>query len=269
MNAVPNGKWSAEQQRRLDAFNTFRCVDIHCHCLPGLDDGPVSLEEAIALCRALVEDGITTVIATPHQLGRYDRLNSAQIIRRAVTELAAELADREIPLEVYPGGDVRVDERLPRLLDSGEVGTAADAGHHLLLELPHELFVDPLPVIEMLRDRGVQPIMSHPERHPYLQGSNERPREWVDHGAALQVTAGSLTGDFGQRAFDHGWHLVVAGLVGLIATDAHDARRRPPRLSAALELLTERVGLAAARAMAIDNPLRVIEGKVISPAGNS
>ena len=114
-----------------------------------------------------------------------------------MTELAAELVDREIPLEVYPGGDVRMDERLPRLLDAGDIGTAADAGRHLLLELPHELFVDPLPMIDMLRERGLQPIMTHPERHHYLNGSIDVPRQWVAHGAVLQVTAGSLTGDFG------------------------------------------------------------------------
>jgi protein-tyrosine phosphatase len=184
-----------EQQNRLEA-DSPRSVDIHCHCLPELDDGPATLAEAVALCEALVKDGITTVIATPHQLGRYDRINSAQLIRRAVTELAAELADRDIPLEVYPGGDVRVDERLPRFMDAGEIGTAADAGRHLLLELPHELFVDPTPIIDILRERGLQSIMTHPERHHYLNGSIDLPREWVARGAVLQVTAGSLVGDF-------------------------------------------------------------------------
>ena len=269
MSMAPLGKWSPEQQKRLDAFDSPRSVDIHCHCLPGLDDGPATLAEAVALCEALVKDGITTVIATPHQLGRYDRINSAQLIRRAVTELAAELADRDIPLEVYPGGDVRVDERLPRLVDAGEIGTAADAGRHLLLELPHELLVDPTPIIDILGERGLQTIMTHPERHHYLKGSIDLPREWVARGAVLQVTAGSLVGDFGPRAFDHAWQLVLAGLVGLVATDSHDALRRPPRVSAALHRLTEKIGKDAARLLAIDNPLRVIEGQLIEPAGVS
>ena len=154
MSTAPIGKWSRDQQKRLDEFATTRSVDIHCHCLPGLDDGPETLDDALAVCRALVRDGITTVIATPHQLGRYDRLNSSQQVRRVVTELAAQLVDQEIPLEIYPGGDVRVDERLARLLDEGEIGTAADAGRHLMLELPHELYVDPLPMIDILLERG-------------------------------------------------------------------------------------------------------------------
>jgi protein-tyrosine phosphatase len=263
MSTAPIGKWTRDQQQRLDDFATSRSVDIHCHCLPGLDDGPDTLGDAIALCEALVLDGITTVIATPHQLGRYERLNSAQQVRRAVTELAAELVDREVPLEVYPGGDVRVDERLPRLLDEGEIGTAADAGRHLMLELPHELFVDPLPTIELLRDRGLQPIMTHPERHPYLYGSIDRPRQWVAGGALLQVTAGSLTGEFGSRAHHHAWQLVLAGLVALVASDAHDALRRRPRMSAALHVLQQKVGREAARRLVIDNPLCVIEGQFI------
>src|SRR5947199_9658556 len=98
--------WSIEQQHRLSEFNALRSADIHCHCLPGVDDGPPSLDDAIALCRAMVADGITTVIATPHQMGRYDRANSAERVREAVEELSAELKDREIPLEVLPGGDV-------------------------------------------------------------------------------------------------------------------------------------------------------------------
>src|SRR5262245_50854510 len=106
MSTAPLGKWVRDQQNRLDEFDAPRCVDIHCHCLYDFDDGPGTLEDSIALCRALTLDGITTVIATPHQLGRYDRLNSASMIRRAVSQLASELAERDIPLEIYPGGDV-------------------------------------------------------------------------------------------------------------------------------------------------------------------
>ncbi len=266
MSTAPIGKWTREQQQRLDDFAASRCADIHCHCLPGIDDGPATLDDAVALCQALALDGITTVIATPHQLGRYDRLNTAQRVHRAVSELAAELVDREIPLEVYPGGDVRVDERLPRLLDAGEIGTAADAGRHLMLELPHELYVDPLPMIDLLRERGLQPIMTHPERHHYLNGSIDLPRQWVARGAVLQVTAGSLTGDFGPRALHYAWQLVLAGLVGVVATDSHDALRRPPRLSAALHALQQKVGPDAARRLVVDNPLCVIEGQPIETA---
>jgi len=99
MSIIPAGQWALEQQRRFDAYGVSRCTDIHCHCLPGLDDGPNSLDEAIDLCRALVRDGITTVIATPHQLGLYDRQNSAERIRQTVAHLSAELVRLDIPLD--------------------------------------------------------------------------------------------------------------------------------------------------------------------------
>lgn len=256
-------QWSPEQQHRLDDFNTPRAVDIHCHCLPGFDDGPGSLEDSLALCQALVKDGITSVIATPHQLGRYDRANSLAQVRRAVEELSAELKDREIPLEIFPGGDVRVDERLPDLIESGEIGTAADAGRHLLLELPHDIFVDALPIIDHLRELGLQTILTHPERHHYLHNRSQWARDCLERGAVLQITSGSLLGEFGGRAHEAAWRFVRAGMVGIVASDAHDTLRRPPRMTETLRLLTLNIGREATRRLAIDNPLRVLTGQNI------
>lgn len=263
MRVAAPDDWSPLQQQRLDAFEVLRSVDVHCHCLPGLDDGPATLDQAVALCEALVADGITTVIATPHQLGRYDRLNSAEEIFHTSLELTQELEARRIPLEVLPGGDVRVDERLPQLLDAGEVGTAADAGRHLLIELPHELYVDPLPIIDLLAERGLQAIMTHPERHPYLSHTLTWAHDWLAHGACLQITAGSLLGDFGGSARQMAWLLVENQLAAIVASDAHDAVRRPPRMTQAMQLLGERVGRTAMRALTIDNPLRVLSGETI------
>lgn len=265
MSVVPVEKWLPQQQQRLKSFGASRSVDIHCHCLPGLDDGPTDLDESIALCRALAEDGITTVIATPHQLGSYDRINSAGTIRDGVHQLEVALAEHGIPLELYPGGDVRVDERLLNLLDADEIGTCADAGRHLLLELPHDLFVDPLPTIEHLKGLGIQAIMTHPERYRYLRGVNDRPREWVAAGALVQITAGSWLGDFGNRARDHAWRLLDDGLVSLVATDAHDAVRRPPRMTEIIQLFSEEVGRDVAQALALDNPFSVLKGNFIEP----
>jgi protein-tyrosine phosphatase len=260
MSGWHGGEWLPQQQLRLEAFGTPRAVDIHCHCLPGLDDGPASIAEAVDLCRSLAEDGATTVVATPHQLGRYERENSATRIRKSIEGLSAVLADEQIPLDLLPGSDVRVDERLDYLLQSGEIGTIADAGRYLLLELPHELFVDPLPAIKMLESRGVQAIMTHPERYRYLHGTDARPQKWVEAGAALQVTAGSLIGAFGNQAYDRAWQLVREGVVSLVATDAHDVSRRPPLMTEAIDRLQQEIGFEATRTIAIDNPLRVIEG---------
>lgn len=258
-------EWIGPQQQRLDQFDIDRCADIHCHCLPGLDDGPEDMSQAVALCAALAEDGITTVVATPHQLGRYDRLNGANLVRERMGELVAVLAAEQIPLEILPGGDVRIDERLPKLLDAGEITSLAGADRHILLELPHELLVDPVPTIRILCERGLQTILTHPERHPYLAKSEPLLRSWVDEGAVIQLTAGSLLGDFGQRAYNQAWRIVHLGLASLVATDAHDTIRRPPRLSKALALLTCEIGAEFARSLCLDNPLRVLRGEGIEP----
>jgi protein-tyrosine phosphatase len=263
MGATPH--WSPTQQARLAEWNVPRCVDVHCHCLPGVDDGPTTLDGALDLCEALVDDGITTAVATPHQLGGYDRTNTAAKIRAGVAELTAALAANEIPLEVFPGADVRVDERLLRLLDADVVVTVADGRKHILLELPHELFVDPLPSIVALIERGIQPIMTHPERHRYLSTLRDRVASWVEAGAVLQITAGSLLGAFGPRANDDAWRLVHAGLTSLVATDAHDDQRRAPCLTPALETLTRELGREAARTLCLANPWRVFQGLAIEP----
>lgn len=258
--------WLPAQTKRLEAFGVEQCADIHCHILPGLDDGPRGIEESVALARALAEDGITTIVATPHQLGRYDRLNSAEVINQRIAELTAHLDAEQIPLELLPGGDVRIDERLPKLLESGEIIPLANAGGHLLLELPHELFVDPMTAILMLVDRGLQPILTHPERHPYLANREDLLFQWVEAGTVIQLTAGSLLGEFGRRAYRQAWRILELGLASLIATDAHDVARRPPRLTQALALLSDEIGPQAARTLGIDNPLRVLSGKPIVQA---
>lgn len=256
--------WSPPQQVRLDTWGVERSVDVHCHCLPGVDDGPATLAESLRICEALAADGVTTVFATPHQLGGYDRINTAAAIRTAVAELNSCLENAGVPLEVLAGGDVRVDERLGRLLETDQVLTCGDLGAHLLLELPHEVFVDPLPAIKTLGDRGVQVIMTHPERHRYLAGAVDRIATWVEAGAVLQITAGSLLGEFGPTARQEAWRLLDAGLVSLVASDAHDATRRPPRLTAALEALAQQASPDAARALCIDNPLHVLHGKPLT-----
>jgi protein-tyrosine phosphatase len=203
------------------------------------------------------------VVATPHQLGRYNRFNSAAKIREAVEALSAELAESQIPLEIVPGGDVRIDPQVPSLLDRDEVLTVADRRRHLLLELPHELFVDPRSLLDSLLQRGIRPILTHPERYSYLHGSVDVVRSWVDRGAVIQITAGSLLGDFGSSVREMAIELVRQGLVELVATDAHDCERRTPRLSAAVKMLEASAGLEFARRVCLANPLAVFEGRDI------
>ena len=257
------------QRRRLERFAAARCVDIHCHCLPCVDDGPASVVDALALCRGLVEDGVTTVIATPHQLGRYAGRNDAAAVRQAVDGLNRSLMVEGVPLDVLPGADVRLDERIVRLLADDQVLTLADGGRYLLLELPHDTFIDPLPLLRHLLDQGVRPIVSHPERHRFLTAHPTVVAEWARHGAALQLTAGSLTGDFGNTARRAAWYWLETGAAALVASDAHGMATRPPRLTDAIRLIARQLGEDCARRVCVDNPDRVLRGQDLAPPARS
>ena len=249
-----------ENRRPVPPAGPATFADIHCHCLAGLDDGPTSLAESLELCRALLADGVHTVIATPHQLGRYDLTNPAPRVREAVEELREALADADLPLVVLPGADVRIDERIVRLIQSDQVLTLADRGADLLLELPHDGFLDPMRLIHMLSDMQVRVIVSHPERNRHLAERPHLVQPWLAEGAALQVTAASLLGDFGARAESAAWFWMSRGEVALVAGDSHDLRKRPPSMRRAFRRITTRLGLNIAQRVCVDNPRRIIEG---------
>lgn len=236
-------------------------ADIHCHCLPATDDGPKTFAESLSLCGALVDDGVTDVIATPHQLGRFSGCNEAAQIRDQVAALNEALAGNDIGLNVVPGGDVRVDERICQLIQADKVLTLADQGKYILLELPHEIFIDIEPLLVELSSLGIHGIISHPERHPIVARQPDLLLKWFDQSVHLQVTCGSLLGDFGAAAQKAAWHFLSLGYTSFVATDSHDLRGRRPRMRAAFESISVRLGQAMARLLCVENPLRVLEGK--------
>lgn len=238
-------------------------VDIHCHCLAGVDDGPATMDEALALCQRLTDDGVSVAVATPHQLGRFSDCNEASRIREAVSVLNEELRSNDIPLSVMPGGDVRVDERICQLLDDDRILTLADGGRYILLELPHEIFINIEPLLVELASQGVQAIISHPERHRVLARDPKVLLKWLASGVYLQVTAGSLLGGFGSTAERAAWHFLSSGWVSFVATDAHDLHGRKPLMRAAFEQISARLGAVVARQVCIENPIRILEGQDI------
>lgn len=232
--------------------------DLHCHCLPSLDDGPYDLAESLALCRALVDDGITTVIATPHQLGRFDGLYDAAEIRSAVKDFKSELTEAGIDLVVYPGAEVRIDERIINLLEEDKILTLADGGRFLLLELMPDIMIDISFLIEELNGRGITTIIAHPERCDYLARNLQTVSKWLEMGAKLQVTAASLAGNCGSFARDFGWNLLQRNWVSYIATDSHSLGIRRPAMKAAYDAISETFGRQRAEELCVLNPKEVL-----------
>jgi protein-tyrosine phosphatase len=253
------------QNDQLEVSGRQQFTDIHCHCLPGLDDGPATTAESIVLCWLLAREGIGTVVATPHQFGRFKDSNTATKIRVAIHCLNKTLKNSDIPLNVLPGSELHVDERICRLLDDDEIMTLADGGKYILLELPHQVSIDITPLLADLASMGIQCIISHVERIAPFAAQPRTLAMWLDHCAHLQVTASSLVGDFGSKVQRAAWNILNSGWVALVATDSHDIQFRRPRMEAAFQLISARLGKDVAHRVCIENPLRVVEGLDIIP----
>ncbi len=268
MTKFANDNLPGTKKTDPEMFDRGRYVDIHCHCLPAVDDGPATMSDALALCLALVNDGITTAIATPHQLGRFNDCNEAVQIREAVSVLNEELKSNNIPLIVIPGGDVRVDERICQLLEADKILTLADGGKYILLELPHQSFIDIEPLLVELSSLGIRAVISHPERHYTLAKQPKILLKWLKHSTHLQVTTSSLLGEFGPLALETAWHFLSSGLAALVATDSHDLNSRRPCMKTAFERISIKLGETIAHLVCIENPLRVLKGQDIVPTDN-
>ncbi len=246
-------------------------VDIHCHLLPGIDDGAKDWDATLAMARMAVADGIGTIIVTPHQQGNF-AMNRGDDIRRLTDELQQVLTQTGIPLTVMPGADVRIEDGMIERLASGDVLTLADKRRHVLLELPHELYFPLEPLLVMLRREGLEGILSHPERNRGILARPELVPLLVEAGCLMQITAGSLIGNFGPDSQRLAEWMLSHGLVHFIATDAHSPLKRRPLLQRAFQRACELVGEETSFDLCLHNPSQVACGKSVSatrPASHS
>jgi protein-tyrosine phosphatase len=234
-------------------------VDIHCHLLPEVDDGPKSWDVAVEMCRMAAADGITHAVATPHANHRYS-YNRAHLA--GLLDELRERVGRSLQLSL--GCDFHLsDDNLERALECPHNYTIGETGY-LLLELSH--FSVPIRLancIVPLGDRGITPILTHPERNPLLQGSPQRILEWVEQGCLVQVTASALTGEWGEQPEIVARWLLERSAVHVLATDAHDTKRRVPVLSEARDVAEEIVGAEYAHALVEANPGAIVNGNPI------
>lgn len=236
-------------------------IDLHCHVLPGLDDGARDMEEAVGMCELAARDGIRTIVATPHTLnGVYE--NKREAVLEAVLALRDVLRGRGVEVEVLPGSDASMDARLISGVREGAVTTINDGGRSLLLELPR--FFVPGQARDLVFDlglMGVTPVLSHPERNEAAMGDLGALYEMIKGGALVQITAGSVTGRFGERARKNALVLLEHSMVHILATDAHDTSARPPLLSEAVEAASRHVGREAASRMVGETPGALVAGE--------
>ena len=219
-------------------------LDLHCHILPDLDDGPKTLKESLQVARFCADDGITHIVATPH-CHHILHLLRPDILPR-VTEFQAELDRANIPLQIFPGSEIRTNDiaLFQREYDDGVLCHLGDDAAYSLLEFGWQADAYPADApahIAWLRERGTQPIIAHPERHSFFQYDRARLHALVEAGAWLQITVDSMLGNNGERpqlaAFDY--LLFYPDCV--LATDAHRLSRCSG-LSRGYELVAQQLG---------------------------
>jgi len=232
-------------------------VDLHCHILPDLDDGPESMETSLAMAESAIADGITHVVATPHSNNQY--IFDYPRVQELRAELQEKIGDRLI---LATGCDFHLNRENLDALREDAPRFCINQRDYLLVEF-NEFSIPPamdqtLHEIQLL---GLRPVITHPERNAILRLQTERLAKWVRLGCALQVTAGSLTGVFGPGAQKDAWRWMTSGLVHLVASDAHNTRGRQLKLTPAFELVREQFGVEKARALFVDNPMAAFEGR--------
>jgi protein-tyrosine phosphatase len=238
-------------------FTISRVIDIHCHILPEVDDGPKSWDVSREMCRMAAADGVEHIVATPHANERfhYDRNYLAGLIKH-LRGLVGESPRLSL------GCDFHLSyENLQDALMRPSYYTI-EGSNYLLVELSN--YGIPAQIGEfftMLGEKGITPIITHPERNPILQQNLQRVLQWIELGCAVQVTASALTRSWGERVWRASKWLLEHDAVHILASDAHDATHRVPGLSTARKAAEEFYDVGVAQALVDDNPRAVIQGK--------
>jgi len=238
-------------------------IDLHCHLLPGIDDGAPGVEVSIAMAKRFVSDGVTTVACTPHILpGLYH--NEGPKIRADVEALQQRLVEEDISLQLVCGSDAHICPDFVAGLRSGRILSLADS-RYVLVEPPHH--VAPQRLEQFFFDilvAGYVPILTHPERLTWIDTHYDKICRLTAAGVWNQITSGSLTGVFGRNAQYWAERMLDEGLVHILSTDAHDTLRRVPNLSRGRDAAALRVGELEAQHLVLTRPRGVLENEIPS-----
>ena len=204
-----------------------RLIDIHCHIIPGVDDGVATLEEALALIKSEEEGGTDAFIATPHFIDRGDYRRLSDVAER-VQDLSQEVAKVGLKSKIYPGGEIYPTMAIFEALDAGRSLTLAAKGKHMLVDLPMgSLPNDFDSILYEIQVRGIVPILAHPERCAYFQDDPNRLVPYLERNISCQVNARSLSGRYGTRANTVALEILKRHWAHFLSSDCHKARREP------------------------------------------
>lgn len=235
-------------------------IDLHCHILPALDDGAAGEDESLEMCRLALRDGINTIVATSHHIPGLYSWNSDDLEERARL-LRQRLVEAGIPLKILTGAELTLSPELLGVLKR-EPWLALNGGSSFLVELSIQVFPATVePFLHSLMDAGLVPVIAHPERYQWYW---RRPAFFdglLERGALLQISAGSVMGDFGSQVRDFSFDLLKRGRARILASDGHNALDRPPLLSPALNRIAELIGSGRAEALVTSTPAGLLAGE--------
>jgi len=237
-------------------------IDLHCHILPGLDDGAQDLDQSLEMARIAAGDGISGIVCTPHSPPVFPANRRATILD-AVEELRTRLHQAQIRLELYPGSELTIQPHLAERIESGDVLSINDNRKIALIEMPTDLISPNLDkFFRMVRVKGIDTVLAHPERNYHLMKDPSALLEWVQAGVMVQITAASLTGLHGQAIMDFSLELLRHRMVHFVSTDSHSPERRAPVLSEARAITESVTGAEEARRIFCEYPVRIVRGEV-------
>lgn len=239
-------------------------IDIHCHILPAIDDGPRNMEMALQLAAEAVNNGVKTAVLTPHIYpARWNNQRSALECEIAIFKL--HLATKKIPLDIHLGGEVRLGEDILPLLENNEVPFLGevDGMKIMLLEFPDQMIpVGSEQFIRHFLKLGIRPLIAHPERNAAIQARPDKAQHLIDLGCWLQITAGSLCNQFGSKARKTAEYLLEKDWIYLLASDCHNLAYRPPNLHLGHAAVAALHGADYADMLTIERPQGIINSRI-------
>ena len=239
-------------------------IDIHSHLLPGIDDGSPSIEESIELIKCAFNEGVTDIIVTPHFIYESKYNASPQNNILLLNELRKRLEEEKIPVNIYLGNEVFVEENLLELYKQGLFVTLNNS-RYLLFEMSRNNYYHGIyDLLFELRSNGIIPVLAHPERYTYLQKHPEEAIKLVEHGALFQINADSFYGTYGKDAKKLFIYFIKQHCASFISTDTHNMKRNKyHELSKIKKDLLKYIKEDEIRKLVNDNASKVIKNEKI------
>lgn len=235
-------------------------IDLHCHILPGMDDGARHQEEAVHMAALAAESGVRAVVATPHCMD-----GGREAVVSGVRELQTALDEAQIPLQVLPGMEIFSTTDTARLLQEGKLVTL-NGSRYPLIEFAFESDgEEETKILHEVREAGFVPVVAHPERYIWVRREPELLNLWTRMGCLMQVNKGSLLGRFGEGAQRMAMEMTGRGFAAVVGSDAHYARIRTPWLYEVWDLLARQFAPVAAQVLLQDNPQKILQDQTVFP----